>query len=184
MRLFVAISMADSTVDQFSRFTGRLKSRADGLRWTAPESWHITLQFLGETGADTEACVVARLREVHLPPVPVRFEGLGFFDRTGIFYAGVAVTPELLLLQREVERATAQCGFVPEKRPFRPHITLARGRTERQGCKFDALRARIQQPPVFSGFTAPEFLLYESFLGAGGARYEVRERFALDGVRN
>jgi RNA 2',3'-cyclic 3'-phosphodiesterase len=183
MRLFIAIPMADSTVAQLSRFTGRLKSRADGLRWTAPESWHITLQFLGETGADTAACVVAKLREVHLPPILVRFEGLGFFDRTGIFYAGVAVTPELQLLQRKVEEATGQCGFVPEKRPFRPHITLARVRAERQGRAFYTLKAGIQQPSVFSGFTAPEFLLYESFLGAGGARYEVRERFALDGGR-
>ena len=31
----------------------------------------------------------------------------------------------------------------------------------------------------FSAFTANEFLLYESFPGPGGSRYEVRERFAL-----
>ena len=36
-----------------------------------------------------------RLRELHAAPVPIELEELGFFDRAGIFFAGVALTPEL-----------------------------------------------------------------------------------------
>ncbi len=99
---------------------------ADGLRWSAPESWHITLQFLGNT--PQYECIVARLRELRSPPVPIQLEGLGFFERAGVFFAGVGLTPELQALQQRVTAATGLCGFIPETRPYHPHITLARSK--------------------------------------------------------
>ena len=110
--------MAAAVIDELSAISRRLQSGADGLRWTASATWHITLQFLGETSREQSECVVARLRELHLPPVPVRLEGLGFFDRAGVFFAGVKVSHELLLLQERVTAATALCGFASEARPF------------------------------------------------------------------
>lgn len=147
------------------------------MRWSAPESWHITLQFLGSTSETQYECVVARLRELHAAPIPIQMEQTGFFDRAGIFFAGVALTPELLALQQQVTQATIPCGFTSEDRPYRPHITLARikGRRKKTGMK--ALQAKIRSQPKFSCFVAEEFLLYESFTRPEGSRYEVRERF-------
>jgi 2'-5' RNA ligase len=181
MRLFVAIPLAAAVISELSAISARLKSREDGLRWQAPESWHITLQFLGNTSQEQYECVVARLHKLHLPPVPIRLEGLGLFDRAGVFLATIKLSPALLLLQRRVTAATEPCGFIPETRPFQPHITLARskGNGPRQGLR--ELQSRIGRPPKFTGFIAGEFLLYESFLGSSGSRYEVRERFPLDG---
>jgi RNA 2',3'-cyclic 3'-phosphodiesterase len=175
MRLFIGIPMSAAVTGELAAISARLHSRDDSLRWSAPESWHITLQFLGNTSPKQYACMVARLRELHLPPVFVRLEGIGFFDRAGIFYAGVHTTPELLALQRRVTHATAQCGFLPEVRPYQPHITLARSKGDHK--KLLALKAKVGRSPVFSRFTAEEFLLYESFLASTGSRYEVRERF-------
>jgi 2'-5' RNA ligase len=179
MRLFIAIPLAAAVIDELSAISRRLQSGGDGLRWTAPSTWHITLQFLGETSREQCECVVAELRKLHLPPVPVRLEGLGFFDRAGVFIAGVKVSPELLLLQQRVRAATAGCGFVSETRPFQPHITLARSKGQRQSLS--SLKAKIGHQPEFTRFVAGEFLLIESFLGPGGSRYEVRGRFALGG---
>jgi 2'-5' RNA ligase len=179
MRLFVAIPLATAVIDELSAVTRRLKSGEDGLRWTAPATWHITLQFLGETGREQYECVVARLRKLHLPPVPVRLEGLGFFDRAGVFFAGVKVSPELLSLEERVRTATELCGFASEARPYQPHITLARSKGQRQSLS--ELKAKISRQPEFTRFAAGEFLLFESFLGPGGSRYEIRARFALDG---
>jgi 2'-5' RNA ligase len=179
MRLFVAIPLAAAVIDQLSAVSRRLKSGADGLRWTAPATWHITLQFLGETGREQCERIVAELRKLHLPPVPIRLEGLACFDRSGVFFAGVKVSPELLLLQQRVTAATALCGFASETRPFQPHITLARSKAQRHGL--GELKARIGRQPEFTRFTAGEFLLFESFLGPGGSRYEIRARFPLDG---
>jgi 2'-5' RNA ligase len=104
-------------------------------------------------------------------------EGLGLFDRAGIFYAGLHTTPDLLTLQQSITRATASCGFIPESRPYQPHITLARAKAARDG--FLALKSRLGPQPAFTRFTASEFLLYESFLAPSGSQYQVRERFPL-----
>jgi 2'-5' RNA ligase len=179
MRLFVGIPLAAAATGELAAVSARLRSRQDGLRWAAPESWHVTLQFLGNTGPKRYASLVARLGELRSPPVPVRIEELGCFDRAGIFFAGVGLSPELLSLEQLVTAATGLCGFAAETRPFHPHITLARGKGEGRGQTLRALKARMQRPPVFTRFVAQEFLLYESLLSPSGARYEVRERFRL-----
>jgi len=178
MRLFIGIPLASAVIDELRAASARLRSNADGLRWTEPVSWHVTLQFLGNTSPEQFACVVARLRSLHAPPVPVCLEELGCFDRAGILFAGIRLTPELLLLHERVVAATQPCGFVPETRPFHPHITLARSKGRHN---LDQLKAKIRRPANFTRFVAREFLLYESFLSPAGARYEVRERFPLAG---
>jgi 2'-5' RNA ligase len=181
MRLFVAVPLADVVKDELSAISARLKSGSDSMRWSSAESWHLTLQFLGKTGADQFACVVARLRAVRAEAVPVALEGLGCFDRAAVLFAGVRLTPELITLQQHVTAATAECGFAAEERAYHPHITLARtGRGDRRGGLSD-LKTKMPVEPRFTQFVAPEFLLYESFLGPGGSRYEVCERFALRG---
>jgi RNA 2',3'-cyclic 3'-phosphodiesterase len=179
MRLFIGIPPAAAVIDELSAILRRLKSNADGLRWSAPESWHITLQFLGNAGQEQYDCVVARLREFHAPSVPVSIEGLSFSDHAGVFFAAIRLTPELFLLQQRVTAATKLCGFIPETRPYQPHITLARSKGKRQN-PLD-FKAKIPRQTHFTRTTAEEFLLYESFLGPSGSRYEVRERFSLGG---
>ncbi len=142
-----------------------------------PESWHITLQFLGNTSETQYQCVVARLRELHAAPIPIELDQVGFFDRAGIFFAGVARTPELLALQQQVIKTTIPCGFAPEDRPYQPHITLARSKGRRNAIGLEMLKTRIRHQPKFSRFVAEEFLLYESFTLPTGSQYEIRERF-------
>ena len=176
MRLFVGIPLAAAVVDELSAISMRLRADGDGLRWTAPQSWHITLQFLGNT--PEYACIVARLRELQARAVPVQLEDLGFFERAGVFFAGVNLSPELKELQQRVTAATAHCGFIPESRAYHPHITLARSKSK--GPKaLRELKAKIHREPRFSGFQAHEFVLYESVPGAKGSHYEVKEHFAL-----
>jgi len=179
MRLFIGIPLAAAVIAELAAVSARLKSREDGLRWAAPESWHVTLQFLGNTSPETYACLLARLRQLRSPPVPIRLEALSSFDRAGILFAGVATTPELVSLEQRVMAATALCGFVPEARPYHPHITLARGKGEGRGQSLRALKTRIHPQPTFTPFVAEEFLLYESHLSPTGSRYEVRARFPL-----
>ena len=178
MRLFVGIPLAPAVMEELSAIALRLQAKDDGLRWSAPESWHITLQFLGNT-AEYD-CIVARLRELRAAPVALQLEGLGFFERAGVFFEGVGLTPELEALQQRVTAATGGCGFVPETRPYHPHITLARSK----GKRVDGLRelkGRIHREPRFTGFVAEGFVLYESILGSKGSHYLMREQFRLDG---
>jgi 2'-5' RNA ligase len=177
MRLFAGIPLAAEVIEELSAISLRLQTSGDGLRWSAPESWHITLQFLGNTGQPQYECIAARLRELRSPPVPIQLEDLGFFDRAGVFFAGVALTPELQLLQERVTAATGLCGFVPETRPYHPHITLAR--TKSKGRPLEGLKTKIRRQPEFTGFVAAGFVLYESVRRPTGAHYEIRDRFSL-----
>ena len=157
----------------------RSRSEGDSFRWSSPESWHITLQFLGQTSETQYTCLLARLKDVKSPAFSVRIDGTGFFDRVGIFFAAATVSPELSQLQKHVLTATAQCDFMAEIRLFHPHITLARAKGDARTRVLRHLIDRIKDDEKFPAFTAKEFLLYEAFLGSEGSRYEVRERFQL-----
>jgi 2'-5' RNA ligase len=172
MRLFIGIPLSPAVIDELATLTTRLQSKADSLRWTGSESWHFTLQFLGNTSPEKLDCLLARLGELRSPPVPVRLEELGIFDRVGVFFAGIALTPELVSLQQRVTAATSLCGFLPETRPFHPHITLARAKGQGRALPLRAIEARIQRRAAFTRFLAQEFLLYESHLSPAGSRYE------------
>jgi len=206
MRLFVGIPLADAVTRELSDLVARLGSKDDGLRWTAPESWHITLQFLGNATTEQFECLKARLSDVCIAPVPVQLSELGCFDRAGVFFADVEVTPEMSALQQRVVAATSRCRLQVEARPFHPHITLARKtgqkRTRDQGTRKAGRHARAEKMglekigldrslkklvagagrPGFTPFTAREFVLYESHLGEGGSKYAAQMRVALDGT--
>ncbi|MBS1803934.1 MAG: RNA 2',3'-cyclic phosphodiesterase [Acidobacteria bacterium] len=179
MRLFAAIALAPEVIRALEQLTRSLRSPDDGLRWTSSETWHITLQFLGETSSETCECVVRRLRDIKAPQVPIWFQGTGVFDRAGVFWTGVAVSPELRMLEKAVAAATSGCGFTSESRSYHPHVTLARSKGDDRGRALRKLQDREQTSLELPRFTASEFLLLESFLGSGGAKHEIRERFPL-----
>ncbi len=179
MRLFIGIPLAVPVVEELGKLVARVRRKDDGLRWSAPESWHITLQFLGSVDEQRYGCVVERLREVRFAAVPLSLEGVGAFDRTGVFFASVKASPQLVALQQRVTAAMGGCGFEPEARPYHPHITLARSKGKEGPRGLRALKAQVQREPRFGGFLAEEFALYESVPEPGGSRYVIRERFAL-----
>jgi RNA 2',3'-cyclic 3'-phosphodiesterase len=182
MRLFLGLPLASEVTEQLASLSMRWRTNADGLRWSAQESWHITLQFLGSAEQEQYDCIVARLHELRSPAVPVALDGVGFFDRVGIFFAGVTLTAELLALQQRITATTRTCGYIPETRPYHPHITLARTKGKLGAKALQELKGKLHRPPVFAGFVAHEFLLYESVLTPKGSLYEVKERFPLEPV--
>lgn len=179
MRLFIAISLVPEVMDTLERLSRSLRSAGDNLRWTSPETWHITLQFLGEIPDETYACLVEHLRQIKSGPVTIRLHGTGFFNRAGVFFAGVDVSPELRNLERLVVAATSACGVAAEDRPYHPHVTLARAKGDDRSRALRSLKHRVPENVPFPSFIAREFLLVQSFLGSAGARHEIRERFPL-----
>ena len=178
MRLFVGMPLPEKLSAEIARLSTRLRRAGDGLRWTAPESWHITLQVLGNATDSQFECVKQQLDGVRSSAIPIRLGNLGVFERAGVFLIEIEPSPELVALARKVVESTQPCGFTPEDRPYRPHITLARAKPETRRQLRD-LKAQTQSTPHLSAFKADEFLLYESHLGPGGAKYEVRARFLL-----
>ena len=82
-------------------------------------------------------------------------------------------------LAAEVERALKPLGFAPEKRRFRPHLTIGRPKDPRAAAA--ATAEKIEQ---LRGFGAPAtearaLALIKSTLTPEGAMYEVVRRFEL-----
>lgn len=181
MRLFIGMALAPEAAAELQQIRQRLAPAAGELRWSQPETWHVTLQFLGAASGEQFTCISRNLAAVHAARVPVHLAGLGFFDRAGVFWAGVERTPQLLALQQKVLAATRGCSFVPEDRAYNPHITLARAKGRAGARALAPLQQALQSKKlsIESKFLADEFLLYESFPGAEGSRYEVRARFPL-----
>ena len=185
MRLFVGLPLASEVLKELSEAVVHLKRPQDGLRWTSPQSWHITLQFLGGTDQQKCNCVLARLSEIRAAQFRVRLGDFGLFERAGIFFLNVNSSSSLAALARRVAEATGACGFAAETRPFHPHITLARTRGNGRAGTLKALQERANaglssQIRASAEFTAKECLLYESHTLPGGAEYEIRGRFYLE----
>lgn len=180
MRLFIGIPLPTATTDALAAIANQLRSKdgSDSVRWSARDSWHITLQFLGSTKPEQYECITGRLRALRYAPVHLELGSLGTFDRAGVLYTEVRVTPELTALQQAVTASMAPCGFTPEDRPYRPHITLAR-RKGKGSRELRNLKLQMQQQAKLAGFTADSFILYESIPAPEGSRYEVREQFPL-----
>jgi 2'-5' RNA ligase len=180
MRLFAGIPLAAMASDRLASLRLRLSAPGDGLRWSAPEQWHITLQFYGEVSEERATLLSHTLGEIVASPPEIVLDSLGSFPTKGILHSVVELTPTLRDLQEKVVEASRQCGILPESRPFRPHITMARSK----GKSGNASLRRLGTPALPSlgpelRWSAPEFLLYESVLRPQGAQYSVYSRFPL-----
>jgi 2'-5' RNA ligase len=89
--------------------------------------------------------------------------------------------PELMAVQAEVERMARRVGMQPERRVFRPHVTLVRfGRHMSEG-EAAALQSFLSAPPVVDVpvTRASSFSLRGSTLTDQGARYEALAVYPL-----
>ena len=178
--MFVALDLPGSARSELAAWRDSLVEGRDDLRPVAPEALHVTLVFLGwqdEAAAETiaaaafgaagSAAPVLRAAEVRpLPPRDPRLFALDLEDFEGRASA----------LQAGVSDALQAGGwYEPEKRPFWPHITLARVKRGRR-----RVPGLPEAPaPPGSAFPASELTLYRSTLRPQGALYEPLARVGV-----
>lgn len=191
MRLFVGIDIDEAIRQRIAAFVESLRDSAPKARWVRPETFHVTLKFLGETVKDQE--IISALQKVDLPAPQIRFCGTGFFPAprsARVFWIGIEADDRLPALASAVDEAVASFGFAREKQRFKPHLTLARGGSRASGSPhqkggggtiFTAVQKRLEAMPQpdFGTMQAHEFCLYESKLSPAGARYIKVARFPL-----
>lgn len=174
MRLFVALDIPDEVRGAIGEMIARLRSVARGARWVRPEGVHVTLKFIGEMPAERVSAIEDALRGAGVAaPVEAKFLGAGFFPNERhprVFWAGVEASANLAELAGEVDRHLSTLGIAAESRAFRPHLTLARFKSE---DGLPRLREEIKklEPIDFGSMRASEFYLFQSLLGPGGAKY-------------
>lgn len=188
MRLFVALEITSSVRENLAALIDNLRAVAPQAKWVRPENLHVTLKFIGEVPDRKTAEVVSILRVlcgvyqgVRSHPVNLCFRGLGFFPddkRPRVFWAGIEASANLRGLAADIGEATEKLGIPNERRPFSPHLTLARFAPPSLPEK---LSVAVQQSAKrdFGALHAREFHLIESKLKSSGAEYTTLESFAF-----
>lgn len=178
-RLFIGVALTEGarwTIDQHVR---RWMPEGVPGRAVPAANWHLTLRFLGATGADQLASIVRHLRAAELGEgFDAGFGGLGAFSRprsARVLWIGLTDGVERMkTLARIAEDAARAAGFAAEEKPFKPHLTLSRIQPPR-----DVTRAIQDVPPLELRMPVREVVVFRSHLGGGPARYEAIERFGL-----
>jgi 2'-5' RNA ligase len=185
-RLFVALDLPDEMREGIVAW-GREALADPALRPVAAELLHITLAFLGYRPEREIEQIVEVVREragpapwvelLHPVPRPPRGRAR--------LYALPALSPGTEALQAGIEGGLAEAGFFqPEKRPFWPHVTVARVRPEARGSRRPAV---VSEAPgaipeeLAEPRLAVRVALYRSILQPTGARYEPLAQVKLPG---
>ena len=179
--MFVALDLPLAARSELAAWRDALVDGRGDLRPVAPDALHVTLVFLGwqdESAADAIAAAafgelpsagVPILRATGVRPLPPRGPRLFALDLEDLEGRASGV-------QASVSDALATGRwYEPEKRPFWPHITLARvKRRERRVAPLPEAPAPPSEP-----FSASELTLYRSTLRPQGALYEPLARVEL-----
>lgn len=126
MRLFVGLELPAEVKQRLAMLA---RAGLPGARWVAPENYHVTLRFIGETPAHRAEEIDLGLAALTARGFPLAIGGIGTFAKGGrptSLWVGVERSEALERLQAKVETALQRLGLEPERRRFSPHVTLAR----------------------------------------------------------
>ena len=187
VRLFVACEVPDDVKQSIGGVIETLKSRSgSAVRWIRPEGVHVTLKFLGEVPVKKLPRIKLAIQEavVGHAPFELEFSNIGTFGgREGLRIMWVGIAGDVLRLEalvRAVNAALAVVGFEPERRPFRPHLTLGRVRDEiptRQRAQIEVDVGKLDVP--LTSWRTSQVSLMRSRITATNVTYEVIATFPL-----
>jgi RNA 2',3'-cyclic 3'-phosphodiesterase len=178
-RMFVALDLPEPARTALAGWRDSLVAGRGELRPVLPTALHVTLVFLGwqdesaaaqiaeaafDAAAGVDAPVLTATAVRPLPPRRPRLFALDLEDEDG----------RASRVQGAISDALEEARFYrPEKRPFWPHLTLAR---VKRGARPEPLP---DVPPPGEPFETGELTLYRSTLRPQGALYEPLARAEL-----
>ncbi|MBB4934070.1 2'-5' RNA ligase [Lipingzhangella halophila] len=181
MRLFVAVAPPPAVAEEVEDAVAALRSHSPALRWTLPEDRHLTLVFLGEVPESHVPGVERRLgtEAARHHPFSLVVRGGGTFPEDAaqaqVLWAAVeGDVHRLTLLSYGLRKAARKSGINVSRRPYVPHLTLARSRGP---ADLSELRGRLDGIES-THFTAADVHLVHSRTGSR-PRYETIARWDL-----
>lgn len=188
LRLFVA---ADISEAQRTAVLELIESLRKGIqftnahpKWVRPEGLHLTLRFLGKVDSQRVEKIVHMVESGLVGSQSFEFDlkRLGVFPdarKPRVLWVGVKKGKrELTDLAGKVDRALVTLGFEAERRPFHPHLTLARIKSMRGAeAMMEVVHSHREAQPGTG--RVDHLTLYQSDLSPGGAKYTVLHRWDL-----
>lgn len=125
-RLFIAIDLPHPVSWRLAQLVAEPPR---GVRPVRPVQLHLTLHFLGDVADEDRVALHESLAHVRHESFTIAIRGTGVFPPGGrptVLWAGVAKSARLAGLHAAIGEASEACGVEVERRPYVPHITLAR----------------------------------------------------------
>ena len=151
------------------RQIAELAASVAGGRRVRDAHLHLTLVFLGATDSARLAAYETALADLAVPTLDLILDRYGYWPQPRILWLGSSHTPpELYELVADLNQRLRGCGFVPERRAFQAHVTLAR--------KYPG-PAPMQPPITPVRWRIGAVVLVESLREADGSCYQVLRRW-------
>jgi len=156
------------------------------IKWVDIRSMHITLCFLGETRKEIIPQMKQEISETVriFPPIVLNFHGCGVFRNIRdpkVIWIGLKRNGIFSNLKKNLDESLRPFGFVPEKREFKPHLTLARVKWIRNISTLEDLLQEYKDEQVQDS-RINEVIFYESILKQEGPEYIPLLTAKLDGL--
>ena len=189
IRTFIGVEVGDAIRHSAEALQKRLAKTGAQVNWAAPATFHVTLQFLGDVDDRDLAGVCRAVAAVAAgePPFRLSVSGLGAFPtprRPKILWAGLgAGEDEVRRLFASLEPPLTELGvYRKEDRPYSPHLTLGRAKTEEAG---QLLVPELTKYRAWEGgeTEVTEVVVFSSELRQTGPEYAVIGRGRLKGRR-
>lgn len=178
LRLFTALHVPEHIADTLSR----RQSGLPGARWRPLEALHITLAFYGDaTERQADELASALTKAEGRGPLELELNGVGAFGdnhQSHTLWAGVKPSEPLNLLAARCKSAGERAGVPPERRDYRPHVTLAYLKPHTDPDRIGAWMTghnMLQSPPI----RFDRFGLYSSVVTAEGSAYHLEQEYFL-----
>jgi len=176
MRLFIALNLPKATQDRIYAATEPLRVSGFPVQGLEPETYHLTLKFLGEVRPAMLLAVERVLDRVSeaTDSFPLAVSGFGAFPTIrcpSVLWIGVESSPALRCLKQDLEWGLANHGFERETRAFHPHITLGRAKESEGAGAFRGLDELSAQLRFLDKVSVDTVDLMRSQFSRKGERY-------------
>ncbi|HEX4206497.1 MAG TPA: RNA 2',3'-cyclic phosphodiesterase [Ktedonobacteraceae bacterium] len=151
-RTFIALEMNEALQRHLDGVIRQVARALPAIRWVDPAGIHLTLAFLGELTdgelGGVKHAVAAAAKQAQ--PFSYRLSRLGTFGSTRqprVVWMGIEESSGALQRVHHVlNRELTNRGFAVDKRPFSPHLTLARIKAPLQPEALQQLQQLISGP--------------------------------------
>jgi 2'-5' RNA ligase len=184
LRSFLAIELPATILTRIEEVQKDLKSSRADVRWVSPENIHLTLKFFGTIEESIIESII-KLTEGPVQGTPLFFlkiQGMGAFPNLKnprVIWMGFQEGKEIIVaIQKQLEREFEKIGFQPEDRPFHPHLTLGRMRSNRGKDELVRGMERYREEE-FGNFQVEKIVLIKSDLKPTGPIYTALREIRL-----
>ncbi len=176
VRSFIALELTPEVHQELAQAQSQLKASGADVKWVNPEGIHLTLKFLGSVSMELIAKIEKTLDGLAKDHRAFQLElkNLGAFPKLEyprVIWVGIEGNSEQSIsLAQDLEKRLIKVGFLPEKRTFKPHLTLGRVRSNRKRNQLIKLLQSVTLTP--KTMQAEKLTLFKSTLTPSGAIYQ------------